>query len=106
MVEKNRLTDMIMLAGGTATHDVSSHFVDEQGDPLEYSAASSNERVVDADIKSASSSSLFMDYKAAGAATVTVTATQKNDSTKSVSYSFGVRVISLPRRLWPWFKWW
>ena len=80
-----------MSAGETATVDVSGYFRDPDGDPLTYSAVSSNGGVASV---SAAGSSVTVSALATGGATVTVTATDPGGLSATSSFGVTVRTSS------------
>ncbi|MDE2663035.1 MAG: hypothetical protein OXI39_08535 [Gemmatimonadota bacterium] len=77
----------------TETLDVASYFRDPDGDPLTYTAATSNAAVVSA---ATSGSALTLTGVAEGAATVTVTARDPGGLTAAQSVSVSVRRAAAP----------
>ena len=84
------LGDRTLLVGaGAAVVDLSEGFEDADGDPLTYSASSSDERVATAGV---AGSRLTLSPVAPGRATITVTATDAGGSSVSVTQEFAVEV--------------
>ena len=86
-------TQTVSLGGSAGTVDLSSYFSDPDGNPLTYTATSSDTSKATASVSDAT---LSITPVAAGSATLTVTATDNSNATATQSFSVSVTSNSTP----------